>query len=179
MSFVIYLVAALAMPMLICCYDLASINMNINKVAKKLTENMAGQAINNDFKVKVQNCARNVYLTTDYSECLKDQGLKIKGVYGHSDPKAHCCSRVINYICMKTFLISTKCGVSKAVVYSHDNEHFKIWNQIENRKYPGHCNGGNQESITYCHSGKFKVTWSITLHLAAIVTIYLLIFGKF
>ena len=94
--------AAFEMPMLICCYDLALNNMNINKAAKKLSENMGGQTINDDFKAKIRNCARNVYLTTDYSECFKDQGLKLKGVYGDSDPKDNCCSRVINYICMKT-----------------------------------------------------------------------------
>ena len=171
--------AAFAMPMLICCYDLALINMNINKAAKKLSENMAGQTINHDFKEKIRNCAKNIYLTTDYSECLKDQGLKLKGVYGDSDPKAHCCSRVINYICMKTFLTSTKCGVPKAQVDSHDNEHFQIWNQIQNPKYPGHCSVDSEESISYCHSGKSKVTWSIILHLAGIVTVYLLVFGKF
>ena len=90
------------------------------------------------------------------------------------DNKSQCCSRLVNYNCMKESLIS-KCGVSKFDVETFDEIHFSYWNTFRILGSPGNCKGEAQESIGYC-SGVSNITWSNTIQLTITFILYLFAF---
>ena len=154
----LYFLVALALPMLICCNDFRSVSLDINQAAKRRSEvNLVAHTINDDFLTKVQICIGKIAQTDYYTQCLKDEAAKLKGINGTSDPKLGCCARVINYICLKSFL-TPKCNVTKEEVESHDEEHFNFWNDLEVPNLPNHCSGGKQKSVDYCHSDNSVLT---------------------
>lgn len=148
MNFSLYFLVALALPMLICCYDIGLVGQMAAKLAH---DNLVAGKTDEDFKTKIVNCASKVANTNDYMQCLETEVGKMHGIENGTEPKAQCCGRVVSYICMKKFLTS-KCGVSKEEVESHDDEHFNFWNDLNVPNFPGHCKGGKQKSIDYCHS---------------------------
>ena len=68
-------------------------------------------------------------------------------IIGWSDPKVECCSRMINYECIKIFL-TWACDVSKEVD-SHDDDDFQFWSHVNIHGQPYHCSGGRQDSEDY------------------------------
>ena len=127
------------------------VNSRINRAPTRRTGiNSVAQTINDNFKTKMRNCFLEIYKKDFYAECLKDESAKLKGINGTSHPKRGCCSRVVNYICLKSFL-TPKCNITKEEVESHDEEHFNFWNNID-IPYSTDCSGGSQKSINYCHS---------------------------
>ena len=147
----LYFLVALAFPMLICCDGFGSVSLDINQAAKRSAKaNLVESIINDDFKAKMTKCYLNIYKTDFYAQCIKDEEAKLKGINGTSSPKRGCCSRVVNYICSKSFF-TPKCNIPKEEVESHDEEHFNFWNSI-NIPYSKPCSGGSQKSVNYCHS---------------------------
>lgn len=106
----------------------------------------------------------------------KDERVKLKGITSESHPKLFCCFRLVNYICMKTFLTS-KWNVSKEV---DKNDNFYYWNQLNK---PGQmvssCIGGSKYSVYYCHNGVKKMTINLILQFIGISKLYVVVFGKF
>ena len=148
MNFSLYFLVVLALPMLICCYDIGLVGQTAAKLAH---DNLVAGKTDEDFRTKIISCATKVANTNDYMQCIRTEAEKVHGIKNSTEPKVQCCVRVINYICMKTFLTS-KCSVSKEEVESHDDEHFNFWNDLNVPDVHGHCKSGKQKSIDYCHS---------------------------
>ena len=161
---------ALALPSLICCYfDLSSVNIQLDVTAQKMDAN--------NFNNTILYCINLIRINDlDYNRCLRDESSKVKEIHNENEPKAQCCGRVVNYICMKKFLTS-RCGVPKTQVDENDDVHFKFWNNLNIPGYPNRCSGGTKDSIKYCHNGVEKVSFNVILQLANIF-IVLLVFGK-
>ena len=142
------------MSMLIYCdFDMSL--EDINQAIKNMTENSVLKVTDDNFINELKNCIDKTYKKDyHYKQCQRDQAIKMKEVSGEDDPKALCCTRVINYICMKKFLTS-KCSVNNIEVERHDEQHFNYWNNIT-----GHneCNGNPTESVIYCHNGNYYGT---------------------
>lgn len=129
------------------------------------------------FLQKFKECINKIGTNdNDYNNCLKDETSKMGLSHPYVDKKSQCCSRLVNYNCMKKSLIS-KYGVSKENVQKYDQTHFNYWNGAPFPGVPGKCYGEAQDSIKYCN-GISKVTWNNTIQLAGIFTLYLLVFGK-
>lgn len=106
MNFVFDFLVSLSLPMLIFPYGMGSLNIQINKAAKTKSENnLLVQFKNDEFMNKHINCMNNgTTVLPEFLQCKKDEKEKLKGITSESDPKLFCCFRVVNYICMKTFL---------------------------------------------------------------------------
>ena len=161
---------ALALPSLICCYfDLSSVNIQLDITTQKMDAN--------NFNNTILYCINLIGKDDpDYKGCLHDESMKVKGVHNDDEPKAQCCGRVVNYICMKKFL-TLRCGVPKTQVEKNDDVHFKFWNDLNVPGYPRRCSGGIKDSIKYCHNGVEKVTKNVIIQFAC-TFIVLLVFGK-
>lgn len=136
---------------------------------------LEGNHTDNEFLSKIQNCVTQIGTNdNDYNKCLSDEASKMSLNHPYFDSKSQCCSRLVNYNCMKESLIS-KCSVSEEDVQKFDDVHFNYWNTIGIVGAPNNCKDGAQESIKYCSSVS-KITWSNTIQLTVTFILYLLAF---
>lgn len=174
MNFVIYFVLTLSLPLLISgqtYYDLGQ---------KLLTHRgfSVETASHHDFTSKLGHCIWRVSKSPDFIQCLEDESQLLKGISSPSDPKISCCTRVMNFKCMRKFLTS-QCHVSREEVERNSEQHYNFWNEFDVDGYSTRCSQTSHEAaIRYCSSGVSKVTWNITLYLA-VFALYFLVFGKF
>lgn len=155
-------VVALALP-------ISSYSLNI------IESNDAIKTQDDEFTNKVKACNTKIGVNDkDYLQCLYDEAQGLNDPFDHS--KTSCCSRVLNYECMK-ILMTPKCGFSKEEIQSHDEELFNYWNDFNDPQYPGNCKGNRTESLTYCN-GFSKITVSLTLQIASVFILSLFVFSK-
>lgn len=174
MNFVVYFVLALSLPLLISgqsYYDLGQKLLSHRGFSAETTSH-------NDFISKLGHCILKVTNSPDFIQCLDDESHMLKGISSPSDPKISCCTRVMNFKCMRKFLTS-QCHVSREEVERNSEQHFNFWNEADVNGYPTQCTqSGYEATIRYCSSGVSKITWNVTLYLA-VFAFYLLVFGKF
>lgn len=97
-----------------------------------------------EFELIVGNCYMKLEpLDPDVFTCSTENHCKI----GTHD--LACCIRVVQYKCMKIWLI-TKCNVTKENVEKNDEEHFNLWRNMF-LGFKGNCTGNSTESLEHCN----------------------------
>ena len=97
-----------------------------------------------EFELIITNCYMKLEpLDPDVFTCLTENHCKI----GTHD--LACCIRVVQYKCMKIWLI-TKCNVTKENVEKNDEVHFNLWRNMF-LGFKGNCIGNSTESLEHCN----------------------------